>query len=124
MPARVTRVVIDHQGIEEFLLGPELGEACREATQDIIALARPASVTLASSWSAGLDLPVIVGKYIRQSWYVANDHPAAASIEFGSGIRNRGATGANIRPQGGYSDPQRILGTAGARIGDYVGEPG
>lgn len=124
MPIRVTRYKHDAAGVTAFMNGPELGEAVTEASQDVVAVARSMSSTLAGNWDVEVGPPVLIEGLSRLTRNVTNDHEAAAAIEFGSGVRNRGATGANVRPQGGYSDPQRILGTAGARVGDYQGEPG
>lgn len=45
------------------------------------------------------------------------EHPLGGVFEFGSGPRTTGGHAKGRRPQGGYSDPYRILGRAGARVG-------
>lgn len=53
---------------------------------------------------------------------VINTAPYAVAIEFGSGESSEGDTAGEARPQGGWNRPYRVLGRAGARVGDFHGE--
>ncbi len=54
----------------------------------------------------------------RRTARTVSEHRLAAAFEFGTGVRSGGNDGRGAkRPQGGYSDPYRILGRAGARVG-------
>ena len=50
---------------------------------------------------------------------VINTAESAPAIEFGSGKRSVGDSAGDPRPQGGGNKPFRILGRAGARVGDF-----
>jgi hypothetical protein len=50
---------------------------------------------------------------------VTNSAESAPAIEWGSGLSNDGASPETTRPQGGSNKPFRVLGRAGARVGDY-----
>ena len=124
MPIIVTRVTTDSKGIAKFLHGRELGDALQEAALDIIRLCRPQSKRLAAGWYHKRGPNLIIGAFSRRTEIVQNDHRAAAAIEFGSGPGAEGASGPKPRRQGGSSAPKRILGKAGAQIGDYKGDLG
>lgn len=100
----------------------QLRPAVRKAAKDVIAYAKPKSQTLAPRWRVARGPAIRIGAFSRLSEQVVNDHPAAAAIEFGSGRGRPGSSG--DRHQGGYSYPQRILGEAGARVGDLKGDVG
>jgi len=50
---------------------------------------------------------------------VINTDDKAPAIEWGSGQANDGASPDTDRPQGGSNQPFRVLGRAGARVGDF-----
>lgn len=122
MPMTFRRYKPDHAGIAAFLHGPELRSATRAHADDVVALAKADSATLADSWAVEDGAPEVIGDYSRLTVNVVNSHRAAAAIEFGSGRGRAGSSG--DRPQGGFNHPQRVLGRAGARIGDMRGELG
>lgn len=62
-----------------------------------------------------------LGGNLRRTARVVNSHLLASIIEFGSGTAGTGATGGEPRPQGGYSQPHRYLGRAGAALGSPPG---
>lgn len=116
MPVRFSHFDPDHKGINGFLHSNQLRDAVTKAAEDVVGYAKPESSTLAPDWKVQRGHDMIIGEYSRLTEQVVNDNEAAAAIEFGSGAGRPGQTG--IRPQGGYSHPQRILGKAGARVGD------
>lgn len=59
----------------------------------------------------------------RPTGRMVADHPLSAVFEFGSGVTNTGGAGGRPRPQGGYSEPYRILGHAAHRIASPGGGP-
>lgn len=58
----------------------------------------------------------VLGGNPRYTGRTVAEHELAGAFEFGSGVRSAGIS-KTPRPQGGYSDPYRILGRAGARVG-------
>lgn len=122
MPIYFTRFKPDRIGIRNFLHSDQLDDALKGASQDVIAHAIPGSSTLAPEWYQERGPALRIGTWSRITRFVRNDHRAAAAIEFGSGRRNW--QGGGERRQGGDSDPKRILGKAGARVGDKVDEVG
>jgi len=61
--------------------------------------------------------PVTLGGNPRRTARTVAEHRLAATFEFGSGKGSKSGPSGRKRPQGGYSDPYRILGRAGARTG-------
>ncbi len=116
MPVYFDRFEPDRVGLNAFMHSSELDDAVKEAADDVIHYARGNSSKLdAAGWQNVRGPNVRIRKYTRLSRRVENNDRAAASIEFGSGKSAEG------RPQGGKSGPKRILGRAGARVGDYKG---
>lgn len=115
MPVRFSHFEPDRGGINGFMHSDQLRDAVRQAAEDVVAYARPESSTLAPHWRVERGPDVIIGVYSRLTEVVVNEDDAAAAIEFGSGA---GRTGGDPRRQGGSSRPQRILGRAGAKVGD------
>jgi len=70
-----------------------------------------------SSISARTGPPVTMGGNPRRTARTVAEHRLAATFEFGSGKGSTSGPAGRKRPQGGYSDPYRILGRAGARTG-------
>lgn len=116
MPVRYSRFEPDHFGINGFLHSDQLRDAVEKGADDVVGYAKPESSTLAPHWRVSRGRDMVIGAYSRLTMEVVNEHEAAAAIEFGSGAGRPGQTG--IRRQGGYSFPNRILGKAGARVGD------
>lgn len=116
MPIKFSHFDPDHSGINGFLHSDQLRDAVRKGAEDVVGYARPESSTLAPDWKVQRGRDMVIGAYSRLTEEVVNDNAAAAAIEFGSGAGRPGQTG--IRHQGGYSYPKRILGRAGARVGD------
>lgn len=79
-----------------------------------------------SSISAQVGPPVTLGKGAyanpRRTARVVADHRLGATFEFGSGQGSTSGPKGRKRPQGGYSEPYRILGRAGARAGSPPGK--
>ena len=110
----------DHEGIRAFLHGEELRAAVLEGCADVIKHAEGHSQKLdAAGWKTEHGPSVRIGKYTRLTEEVVNESDVAAAIEFGTGMGRPGQTGE--RPQGGYSFPHRILGKAGAAVGQHHG---
>ena len=61
--------------------------------------------------------PVSMGGNPRRTARVVADHRLGGAIEFGTGVKSSGSGRGAKRPQGGYSEPYRILGRTGSRIG-------
>ena len=53
---------------------------------------------------------------------VINTSPKAPAIEFGSGPPSEGDSAGEARPQGGSNQVFRVLGRAGAKVGDLSGD--
>ena len=69
--------------------------------------------------------PVTMGGNPRRTSRVVAEHRLAGAIEFGTGIKSGGGDGRGTpRRQGGYSEPYRILGRTGSRIGSPPGKKG
>jgi hypothetical protein len=66
--------------------------------------------------------PLKIKGLSRATALVGNTDPKAAAIEFGSGDGSVGDSAGEGRPQGGSNQPFRVLGRAGAMIGEFRGE--
>lgn len=108
----------NHKDFNAFAHSDQLRDAVRKAAQDVVAYAVPESKTLAPDWQVNRGPDLVIGVFSRLTEEVVNENAAAAAIEFGAGSEE------HPRPQGGYSEPKRILGKAGAKVGDMRGEPG
>jgi hypothetical protein len=97
-------------------------------TQELADEAATAGVVVARAYAAGSRLPAEYIASIRRTSgplvtfdgnprRTARVHAAYPFIEFGSGIKSGGDSRGKPRPQGGYSEPYRILGRTAARIG-------
>lgn len=79
-----------------------------------------------ASIEARVGPPMTLGKGAyanpRRTARVVADHRLAAALEFGSGSGSASGPKGRKRPQGGYSEPYRILGRAGARTGSPPGK--
>lgn len=117
MPIKFVRFKPDRIGINGFMHSEQLRQPVRRAAEDVVSHARPESSTLAPDWKVERGPDVVLGEYGRLTEEVVNDNDAAAAIEFGSGRGRPGSSG--DRAQGGYNYPQRILGRAGQKVGDY-----
>jgi hypothetical protein len=122
MPIKFSHFDPDHAGIRGFLHSDQLRDAVRKAGEDVIDYARPESKTLAPDWKVERGPDTMIGAYSRLTEQVVNENPAAAAFEFGSGYGRPGQSG--TRPQGGASFPKRILGRAGAKVGDHRAREG
>lgn len=112
----------NHKDFNAFAHSDQLRDAVRKAADDVVAYAVPESKTLAPDWQVNRGSDLVIGAFSRLTEEVVNENDVAAAIEFGTGFGRPGQTG--YRPQGGYSFPHRILGKAGAKVGDMRGEPG
>jgi hypothetical protein len=66
--------------------------------------------------------PLKIKGLLRATALVGNTAPHSAAIEFGSGEGSVGDSAGEGRPQGGSNQPYRVLGRAGATIGEFRGE--
>lgn len=66
--------------------------------------------------------PLKIKGLSRATALVGNTAPHSAAIEFGSGDGSVGDSAGEGRPQGGSNQPFRVLGRAGATIGEFRGE--
>lgn len=117
MPVEFSHFRADHKSIGEFLVSGQLRDAVRGGADDVARIANATTITkLKGEYYVehGPDVIVTKNGNPRLSEQVRCDHPAAAAIEFGSGRKKD-------RPQGGSSDPKRILGKAGEHVGDAIG---
>ena len=114
----------NHSDFGKLMLASQTRELCKTAAN--------AGAVYARAYAKGAGLP---GDYIakirgelgpiavignppnpRYTGRLIAEHPLAGVFEFGSGQRHVGP-GRTTRYQGGYSQPNRVLGRAGARIG-------
>lgn len=120
MPIIFSRYDPDHKSIGEFLLSRQLRDAVRGGAEDVAKTANDEASHLKFYTAPGPDVSVTRFPGPRLSERVISDDPSAAAIEFGSGRGRPGSSG--DRPQGGYNYPKRILGRAGAKHADRMGE--
>ena len=125
------RYEASNPGMKAIRLSPELSKAAMQAGTDVVLVAltlspesRPGEKGAGdgTSYREHFEVsPIVVdiGRGPRQSARVENDADYAAQVEFGIGPGWKGD-----RPQGGNPGrPQRVLGRAGAAVGEYKGGP-
>ena len=122
----VVRYVANNRDMARLLMSDQTQDLADQGAQAGVTYARlyaaGARPKLPASYIAGFKAvagpPVVLDRNPRRTARVVNEDRIAAAIEFGSGIRSGGNDGrGRARPQGGYSDPHRVLGRAGARLG-------
>jgi hypothetical protein len=102
-----------------FAVSEQIREPVKQAADQVIGIARGIGPKKSGNYISSFGIGTK-----RTFWFKPKDGPLqlaanAAAIEWGSGVPNTGATPDIERPQGGNNQPFRVLGRAGARVGDF-----
>ena len=111
-----------------FVISGQIRHPCLQAAAEVIGIAKSIaptkSGTYANAFGIGPDKkfwfkPVGEPLQLRAVVEVVNTDTKAVAIEFGSGEQSVGDSAGDERPQGGWNKPYRVLGRAGAKVGDF-----
>lgn len=125
----VMNYVPNNHEFGKLMMAKQTQDLADEAAQHGAAIARlyaaGARPRLPSEYVTGFKVrtgpPVLLGDgpyaNLRRTARVVNEHHLASAIEFGTGTASTAQSAGRPRPQGGYSEPHRVLGRTGSRIG-------
>lgn len=111
-----------------FVKSAQIRHPCLQAAGDVIRIAQGLAPKGSGEYAAAFGVgptkefwfkPAGEPLQLRAVAEVTNSSDKAPAIEWGSGAANDGSPGTTDRPQGGSNKPFRVLGRAGAKVGDF-----